>query len=98
MRQRRYNGYRGGRVTGRDIARLMLALLVIVLVLGAAGLLIGQRYLIYTDEGVRLELPFFHRETAAASTSVSAQVVQLPRPEPEMSAEAVQPESGEPQP
>lgn len=87
MRRRRYNGYRG-RVTGRDVFRLVLALLLLVLVLAAAGLVIGQRYLIYTDEGVRLELPFFSREgTSAGASSVSAQVVQLPRPEPEHAVE-----------
>ena len=87
MRRRRYNGYHG-RVTGRDVFRLVLALLLIALVLGASGLVIGQRYLVYTDEGVRLELPFFSREeTSADASSVSAQVVQLPRVEPEQTAQ-----------
>ena len=95
MRRRRYNGYHG-RITGRDIFRLATAVLVIVLVLAAVGLMIGQRYLIYTDDGVRLELPFFNREAGRREDiSISAQVVQLPRTEPEFSVEEQLPGSKE---
>jgi len=93
VKRRRYGGYHG-RVTGRDVFRLVLALFLILLVLAAAGLMIGQRYLIYTDEGVRLELPFFGREEASSQeASVSAQIVQLPRPESGYAAEDPLPES-----
>lgn len=91
MRRRRYNGYHG-RVTGRDVFRLMLTLLLIVLVLGGVGLVVGQRYIMYTDEGVRLEIPFFNREEASSDERIaSAQVVQLPGPEPEIPVEETQP-------
>jgi len=95
VRRRRYSGYHG-RITGRDLFRLTAALLMIVLVLAAAGLMIGQRYLIYTDDGVRLELPFFNREEGRPEDfSVSAQVVQLPRTEPAFSGEEQLPEAEE---
>lgn len=83
MRRRRYSGYHG-RTTAQDVIRLIVALAVVLVVLAAAVLMIGQRYIVYTDDGVRLELPFFQREEASASLpSVDPEVVQLPRPEPE---------------
>lgn len=83
MGRRGYSGYHG-KATVRDVLKLIAALLAVLLVLAAAGLMFGQRYIIYTDDGVRLELPFFRREEASASTpSVDPDVVQLPRPEPE---------------
>lgn len=90
MRRRRYSGYHG-RTTAQDVIRLIVALAVVLVVLAAAVLMIGQRYIVYTDDGVRLELPFFQREEASASLpSVDPEVVQLPRPEPE------EPPEGEP--
>lgn len=90
MGRRRYNGYHG-RTTVQDVLRLIVTLAVVLLILAAAVLMIGQRYIVYTDDGVRLELPFFQREEASASLpSVDPEVVQLPRPEPE------EPPEGEP--
>ena len=87
MGRRRYSGYHG-RATVRDALKLIVALLAVLLVLAAAGLMFGQRYIVYTDGGVRLELPFFRREEEPASTpSVGVEVVQLPRPEPETQPE-----------
>lgn len=87
MGRRRYSGYHG-RAGVRDVLKLIAALAVVVLVLAAAVLMFGQRYIIYMDDGVRLELPFFQREDTSASTSsVDPEVVQLPRPEPEQPPE-----------
>lgn len=87
MRQRRYDGYHG-RPGAWDILKVILCLLVILLVLTVAGLIVGQRYLVYTDDGVRLELPFFQREQTPPNTSAPVDIVQLPGrsdPEPEPS-------------
>lgn len=93
MGRRRYGGYHG-RTTARDALKLIIVLLVLLLLLAAAVLMFGQRYIIYTDDGVRLELPFFQREEGASDVpSISTQVVQLPRPEPETSAEGTLPET-----
>lgn len=86
MDQRRYNGYQGRR-TVWDVLRVIVCALVVVLILIAAGLMVGQRYLVYTDDGVRLELPFSRQEeTASVDASVPVDIVQLPGkidPQPE---------------
>ena len=88
MGRQRYGGYHG-RTTVRDVFKVIVALAVILLMLAVAVLVFGQRYITYTDDGVRLELPFFRREEASSSVSaVDPQVVQLPRPEPEQLPEA----------
>ena len=51
-------GYRGRR-TVTDILRLIAIVLAVIVVLSVAGLLYLQRYLVYTDEGPKLELPPF---------------------------------------
>lgn len=95
MSRRRYSGYRG-RTWLRDALRLTLFLLVILLTLLVSALMLGQRYIVYTDDGIRLELPFFRREPSPASDlSVPVDVVQLPqqpKPLPDSQPEAVSPE------
>ena len=87
MRRRRYSGYHG-RAGVRDVLRLLAVLGIVLLMLAAAVLAFGQRYIIYMDDGVRLELPFFQREeTSDPVSSVDPEVVQLPKPEPEQSPE-----------
>lgn len=85
MSRRRYSGYHG-RETARNGLRCIFYLLVIVLALVAAGLMFGQRYLVYTDDGVHLELPFFRREEMPAmDESAPVDIVQLPgapKPQP----------------
>ena len=61
----RYTGYRG-KTSAQDAARRILVLVVVLLLLAAAGLMAVQRYIIYTDSGIRLELPFFRREEPPA--------------------------------
>lgn len=80
MARRRYSGYRG-RPRLKDALRLVLTLLILLLILLSAGLMFGQRYIVYTDDGIRLELPFFRRDpTPASDRSVPVDVVQLPQP------------------
>ena len=92
MRRRRYSGYSGQSGVGNTL-KVIAWMLVIMLMLTLAGLLIGQRYLVYTDDGVQLELPFFHRESNPPDTSVPVNIVQLPgMPKPEPEASQAQPE------
>lgn len=51
-------GYRGRR-TVTDVLKLIAIILGVLVVLAVAGMLYLQRYLVYTDEGVKLELPPF---------------------------------------
>ena len=74
----RYSGYRG-RPGVRDALKIVAVLLALVALLGAAGLMLAQRYIVYTDDGVRLELPFFQREQGgAADVSVPLDIIQRP--------------------
>lgn len=93
MSRRGYSGYQG-RSAARDALRIVLCVLVVGLVLVAAGLMLGQRYIVYTDDGVRLELPFFQREQMPPpDQSVPMDIVQLPgTPKPQL--EQVQAQEG----
>lgn len=51
-------GYRGRR-TATDILKLIAIILGVLVVLAVAGMLYLQKYMVYTDEGVKLELPPF---------------------------------------
>lgn len=78
MGRRRYSGYRG-RPAARDVLKLVAVVLGVALVLAAGGLMFAQRYIIYTDDGVRLELPFFVREDQSTTdASVPLDIVQRP--------------------
>lgn len=71
-------GYRGRR-TITDILRLIAVVLAVAVVLVLAGVFYLQKYLVYTDDGVRLELPPFlqmFRQEEQGSTGSSA------RPDP----------------
>lgn len=56
-----YGGYRGRR-TFHDILKWVAAILAVLVVILAGVLVFGQRYLVFRDQGVRLELPFFHQK------------------------------------
>ena len=76
MERGRYNGYRG-RLGVREILKIAAVVLAVLAVLTAGVLMYAQRYIIYTDDGVRLELPFFHREQPpAGDVSVPVDVIQ----------------------
>lgn len=51
-------GYRGRR-TATDVLKLIAIILGVLVVLAVAGMLYLQKYMVYTDEGVKLELPPF---------------------------------------
>ncbi len=63
-----YGGYRGRR-TLTDILKIIAIVLGILVALVLAGLFLAQDYLVYTDEGLRLELPFLSEEGQASSQS-----------------------------
>ena len=50
-------GYRGRR-TAHDVLKIIAIVLGILVVLALAALLLGQRYIVYGDDGIRLETPF----------------------------------------
>ena len=56
-----YSGYRGRR-TVTDILKLTAVILAVVVVLALGVLFLAQDYLVYTDGGVRWNLPFLGRE------------------------------------
>ncbi len=61
-----YGGYRGRR-TFHDILKWVAAILAVLVVILAGVLVFGQRYLVFRDQGVRLELPFFHQKDGQQS-------------------------------
>ena len=76
----RYTGYRG-KTPAQDTGRRILVLVVVLLLLAAAGLMAVQRYIIYTDSGIRLELPFFRREEPSVPNgTVSLEVERREEP------------------
>ena len=52
-----YSGYRGRR-TIHDVLKIVAAVLGVLVVLTLAALLLGQRFIIFTDSGIRVDLPF----------------------------------------
>lgn len=63
-----YGGYRGRR-TLTDILRIIAIVLGILVALVLAGLFLAQDYIVYTDEGLRVELPFLQDEGGTSSQS-----------------------------
>lgn len=61
MRRFDYHTYRGRR-TLNDWLKWIACVLAILVVLAVAFLLWGQQYISYTDNGVRVDLPFFQNE------------------------------------
>ena len=74
-----YSSYRG-RKTFTDILRIIAVVLLILVVLGGGLLLFGQRYLVYRDGGVTLELPFLHREKGDSSQPELGNISIVVRP------------------
>ena len=56
-----YNGYRG-RSTANEKLRIVAAILAVLVVLALAALLISQRYIVYSDAGLRLDAPFLQED------------------------------------
>lgn len=61
----RYEGYRG-RSTTTDKLKVVAGVLLVLVLLAVGGLFWGQKYIVYTDDGLRVELPFLHREEEQA--------------------------------
>ena len=80
MAKRGYDGYRG-RTRAQSVVRVIVGILVIVLVLVIVGLLLGQRYIVYTDDGVQLDIPFLRDEAAVPPDVASVSVEIVPPPE-----------------
>ncbi len=59
--KRGYDTYRG-RSTATDKLRVTAVVLFVLVLLVGAGLLFGQEYIVYTDHGLRLDLPFLQVE------------------------------------
>ena len=80
-----YGSYRG-RNRGRTALKVLIAVLLAVLILVVVGFLLLEPYIVYTGNGVRLDLPFSHRdgETPAVPTpEVSLPLVVItPAPTP----------------
>ena len=89
MERRGYDGYRG-RTRAQTVVRAVVCVVVLLLVLVIVGLLLGQRYIVYTDDGIRLEVPFLQRETATSADvgDVSVQIIHRPNTTPGPSAAA----------
>jgi len=87
-------GYRGRR-TASDVLKFIAVVLAVLVVMAIVLLLLVQRYLVYTDDGVRLELPpflsFLQTEEEPDGPDLSnVTMVELPAepaPEPEPGAE-----------
>jgi len=63
-------GYRGRR-TVTDILRLIAIVLAVAVVLVVAGLFFLQQYIVYTDEGPKLQLPSLFQREEGPDGSVS---------------------------
>ena len=78
MNRHNYGPYRG-RTTVRDILKGIIVLLVILLVALVGFLLFFQRYIVYTEDGIRLDLPFLQQEDVPpGASSVPVQIVEIP--------------------
>lgn len=98
MRAKGYGRYRG-RSPFKKFLKILVVILIILIVLGAAAALYLQQYLVISNDGVRLELPFFQQEepepVATPSVSPSEPPVEVvtPTPTPEPEPEALRPVS-----
>ncbi len=79
-----YSGYRG-RTTTTDKLRIVAVVLFVLVLLALGALLIGQRYIVYTDDGIRVELPFLEKEEPAPPEELTdiEVVVEPEQPEEE---------------
>lgn len=96
MRAKGYGSYRG-RSPFKKFLKILLVVLIILAVLCAAAAVYLQQFLVISNDGVRLELPFFQQEEPEPVISPSDPspappvVVVTPEPEPEPELVALQP-------
>ncbi|MPM13715.1 hypothetical protein SDC9_60074 [bioreactor metagenome] len=72
-----YGSYRG-RSPLRTFLKTVIILLSAVLVLGVIALVFFQQYIVYSSDGIRLELPFFTQPSPTAPQSSAAPVDSQP--------------------
>lgn len=72
-----YSGYRGRR-TINDILRLIAIVLAVLVAVMIVSLFLGQSYIVFTDSGLRLDLPFLQKMSPAPVDSGSISVVVQP--------------------
>lgn len=83
MRRRRYRGGAGGyrgRRTLTDILKIIAVVLAVLVVLLTALLLAVQRFIVYTEDGIRVDLPFFQREETPPSAPNRENISVLEEP------------------
>lgn len=89
MRRSRYSTYRGDTKL-RKFLKGFAVFLTVLLVICIAGVVFLQRYIVYTAEGPKLELPLFQRSDPPAQDSPDAEtpppadtmVIETPEPSP----------------
>ena len=80
MERGHYNGYRG-RSGAQNVLSVVVGVLAVLVVLVLLLLLFGQRYIYYTADGVRLDLPFLPNQSVQPP-DVSQVVVEILPPAP----------------
>lgn len=85
-----FGGYRGRR-TLNDILKLIAVVLGVLVVLVLAGLFLGQNYIVFTDNGLRLEWPFSQNAEEESEPPDNVNVVVQPG-----SSQSEEPEGPEP--
>ncbi|MFR6187063.1 MAG: hypothetical protein ACLUJG_17170 [Lawsonibacter sp.] len=80
-----YRSYHG-RKTATDWLKWIALILAILAALAVAALLWGQKYFNYTDEGLKLTLPFFQQESPKPADPGQVDVVIEEEPEPKEDA------------
>ena len=88
-----YQSYRG-RMTLRKFLAILIGVLAVALALVVALYVYLQRYVVYTDEGARFELPFFQGESQPPEESGGVNIVVENSPAPSDGEE--RPETAEP--
>ncbi len=79
----RYDSYRGRGGPGR-VLKVVIVILLVVLVLGVAALLFLQPYMVYSADGVRIELPPFFggKDPEPVESSAPTPTIVIPSPTP----------------
>lgn len=70
----KYQGYRG-RSTANEKLRVVAVVLFILVLLAGAALAFGQPYILYTDSGIRVDLPFLAQEKTEAEDGMKFDVL-----------------------
>lgn len=82
MKRDGYDAYHGRNRFGTFL-KVLIVVLILLLVSAVAALFFLERYIVYSSDGVRLELPIFQdREEPGADSSEPAIVVNTPEPTP----------------